>query len=671
MGEAVIDFKSENSIVWIHEPTGWRTKTRYKFVNGEDIIFPMIKISTKDSVKFIQLADAETSNLTPIIAEVKSLAHSLDVDFIFASGDLARISGMREHADKLNEEKMLKEVVYTVGNHDIVTPDKDGTTYQTLFGPYWYSFERSNLIFIAMPMDYGDVKLPYKMTEFGDWLIQILEFLPKDKKIVLIGHHLLGRQLPPIIMSSSGKAVDLGDRIAGVFFGHWHLNAAIHDPNTGAMALGTAQPNKAGLDHDLATIRFVEISSDGAISSNLIWSGYNEKTQNYKLIESLPPSEEEVFTLYNSTAHNGYFPDLKVESLSPAWVAKLPDFIDENAIFWNSTPLLINNSLYVGVTDDAEGRNGGIAKFNAANGEFEQFYRSGYSIKNTLFYNDSTIYGNDTRGNIFAIDADNLSLKWLVPAVSGGIPPINNGVAFADGVLYAGWSYDLKAITKNGEVIWRNTHWRGSHSFAGTITLADNLVISSSNFRGFYANSKTDGSLIWQRKERPTNYTSATAVFADDLIWIKGQLAVHAVEPSRGKDVHKYELKKDIQAAAPVVVLADKIVVPSSNDGIFAIDRNSGEVIWNFNKLNVGLIDTIPYRRGYKTIEAPISVTSNTVWFAALDGFLYGVDLANGQLRQKINLEAPAVAAPLVLKDRVYVVTFGRNIHAFKVNRSY
>lgn len=628
----------------------------------------MYKVPTHDSVKFLTIADAETGDLSPITANVKQLAHEYDVDFIYIAGDLCRKYGIIEHAEEINEEKMGRETIYTIGNHDIVAPFEDGTNYEDYLAPFWYSFERSGVLFIVVPMSYGDVVLPYNLKTFGDWLKTMLTILPQDMKIVLLSHEVPGRVLPPTIPSNFGN-VELGSRLAGAFFGHWHLNMVLHDPQTGAAAYGTAPPHKAGIDHDAGSYRFATIRPNGEISSSLIFHEYPENPRSYQLIKPLPATQEEVTTLYNSPAHNGAKADIEVTELQPAWIAELPTEIGANGRIWNSSPLLIDNKLFIGITDDAEGKSGGVAIFSASTGKFIKFIKLGYSVKNSLAYNGGAVYGNDSRGNIFSIDANTLNLNWIVSARTGGVPPTNNGVIALDGVVYGGFAYELKAVDASGKVVWQNSEWKGSHSCVGCYTIANNMLIANSVWGGTFANDLKSGKLIWKRTERPTIYTAATPVFADGAIWIKGEKIVHALNPQTGEDIFKVDLKTDLQSATPIVVLPQAIIVTTSYQGIFAISRQTGETIWNFKDIGIGLIDTIPYNQNSKTVEAPLTVTQDMVWFGALDGYLYGLELTTGKLKQKYNLSAPIIAAPVVLKDRVYVAPMGRNIYAFEVTK--
>ncbi len=662
-GKAVLPVEDNYNMLWVHEPTGFRAVRRYQQSAGGNISFSLHAIPVKKSTKFIQLADTESNNLSNILPEVKSLAAKLNTDFILVSGDLCRFPGIAIHADTLNEKTMDCEVIYTIGNHDIVSNQEDGTNYQDYLGPYWYSFERNNLLFIALPMHYGEVEMPYDLKDFGDWLKKLLAILPADQKIVLLGHNLPGQQMPPVIPSNSGN-VELGNRLAGVFFGHWHMNMVLHDPNGNGSAYCVANPNKAGIDHDPATIRFAEIADNGQVQSRLIWTDYKGYVRPTAFFKALPKTSAESLQFLNSTTHNAYFPQITADKITPAWVQQIPQS------FQYSTPLLMDNFLYIGVADDAEGLNGGVIKVNASTGKIAGGYNTGYSVRNSLAADgQNTVFGSDVRGNVFAINADTMKPVFTIPATRAGVPPVMNGVTLENNVLYAGLCTDLKAIdTTNGNVLWQNSAWKGSHTFNGVLTLTDDLVISVSNWRGVFANRRDNGELSWQRTERNMIYNSATPVYADGKLWVKSGTAVYVLNPADGSEINEFKISgADVQSAAPVVVLPECLIVATSKRGIVALDKNTGSELWSFEQIGTALADAYPYAFKTKTVEAPVVVTAESVWFGAADGVLYQLDVKTGKQKSAINLGSQVLSAPLIFNDRLYITTAAGNLYAFEL----
>ncbi len=530
-GAFKLDARDGQRFVILHEPTGYRAARRYIPTAEGKFDFVLTPAPVKPETRFVQIADTETEKFE-FLGELKAKAAKYNADFIVHTGDICRWPAIALHAEKLNSQTMGRDVFYCVGNHDIVAPREDGSDYQDCLGPYWYSFERNGVMFIAGAMHYGDVALPYVLEDYGDWLAGLLK--RTDKPYVLLGHNLPGQQMPPVIPSHHGN-VKIDDRLLGIFFGHWHTNFELGCPQLKALAYCVANPNKAGIDHDPASYRMVTVTPEGIVDSHIEHAGYAGKIE----FESAPA------------------------------------------------------------------------------------------------YGSNMVFRCDRRGWTRAFDADGNQV-WSVPPVRSGIPPSLTGTAFADGVVYAGFGLDLKAIdAATGKVLWRNTEWSGSHSFMGRITVADGVVVSGSQWGGIYANDAATGKLLWHPNIEDLRFTTATVTHFDGAFWAKGLKKVYKLAPKTGEVLKIYDLGTEVQTAAPVISDGKNIFVASADRGVFALDKDTGGKVWQFNDQGAGLVTTTPYRMNMRGIEAPMSLSSGRLYVQAMDGYLYELNAADGKLLEK------------------------------------
>ena len=102
----------------------------------------------------------------------------------------------------------------------------------------------------------------------------------------------------------------------------------------------------------------------------------------------------------------------------------------------------------------------------------------------------------------------------------------------------------------------------------------------------------------------------------------------------------------EIQTAAPVEVTADLLIVGSARNGVYALDKVTGNTKWHFDGVGEGLVSMAPYGGRVRGIEAPLTVSGGELFVPALDGNIYVLDLESGELKEKISAGAPMLEAP-------------------------
>ena len=167
----------------------------------------------------------------------------------------------------------------------------------------------------------------------------------------------------------------------------------------------------------------------------------------------------------------------------------------------------------------------------------------------------------------------------------------------------------------------------------------------------------TNGSLAWAYPDK----VDAVRVFYGAPALANGWViagnygnVVDALDQNNGSLVWTFEDHKDKgRFIAGPVVAGDKVVIPSTDQHLYALDLNSGKQLWSF--------------KAKGPLWAAVAVDDKAAYLAGMDHFLYAVSLSNGQQLWNINLDGPMVHSP-VLDDKgmLYLTTF--NQEAVAVN---
>lgn len=92
------------------------------------------------------------------------------------------------------------------------------------------------------------------------------------------------------------------------------------------------------------------------------------------------------------------------------------------------------------------------------------------------------------------------------------------------------------------------------------------------------------------------------------------------------------------------------LLMVSTNDVIWAFDKNNGQVLWK----QKGLI-----ARG---VSAPV-VRKNTLFVADKFGYIHGLDIKTGEFVSQFNLKSRATSAPVINQDVCWVVSANGQLH--------
>lgn len=98
------------------------------------------------------------------------------------------------------------------------------------------------------------------------------------------------------------------------------------------------------------------------------------------------------------------------------------------------------------------------------------------------------------------------------------------------------------------------------------------------------------------------------------------------------------------------LVLKDRIIQGNGYDGLVAVDRDSGSILWRFN-----------VKGG---VEGGVTSIKENLFFGGNDGQFYSVSLTTGKVNWSIPVKSETLAAPLIEDGVVYFLTGNNVLHA-------
>ncbi len=340
-------------------------------------------------------------------------------------------------------------------------------------------------------------------------------------------------------------------------------------------------------------------------------------------------------------------------------------------IFMGS-PVVGGGNVYIATLDDDNIAKCSLIAYDAATGTLEWRRQTGNSVKNTIVYGDGTVFVCGADMTLWAFDGTSGELRWKRELRESMLPVNDNGIAYSEGVVYAGHSSGFSAVdARTGRVLWKNRAWSGGEGTSSTTTAGEGVVLASSHWNGLFAHDAATGELLWKKQDAEIRFRDGSATLYDGNIYLASSNTLFLINPRSG-DVLKSQKADgiDFRSASAPVVTPQAVYTGTSNRGVAAFDRLTFKPLWNY-RTAPSLFYTVPYAQDWEmSVETVPVLIGGTLVFGASDGCLYGIDAATGRFQWKRNLGAPVFSSPAVSSDALYVADFSGNIYCFRFERA-
>lgn len=198
----------------------------------------------------------------------------------------------------------------------------------------------------------------------------------------------------------------------------------------------------------------------------------------------------------------------------------------------------------------------------------------------------------------------------------------------------------------------------------GAATSWPGLTVDAKNQVGYlayneqvYAINLTDGKEIWKY---PAKTDSKLTFFAPPVLTSDGQLlvagydkAIHSLNSANGQENHgnwPFQGATDRYVAAPLIA-GDKIFAPNSNGTLYVLDT-TGKQLWTFHT--------------NEPLWATPATDGKVIYLPSMDHHVYALDPQTGKMIwQSKDLGGAVVGTPTIGPDgKLYVGSFGRQMTA-------
>ncbi|MEV0226757.1 PQQ-binding-like beta-propeller repeat protein [Streptomyces sp. NPDC050704] len=303
----------------------------------------------------------------------------------------------------------------------------------------------------------------------------------------------------------------------------------------------------------------------------------------------------------------------------------------------HSSPVVTDSSVYF-ATDSA------VYALNAATGK--RLWKRRIAVAQATSgvgptVSNNVAYVGDKHGNLHALNTSNGSTLWKHHTTTGSI---STTPAVADGAVYFGdenghvYAVDAKTGTTT---LWsRNFSFPGGGSISSPV-VDKGVVYLSKTVAPFYALDAKTGKTLWHQWDGGDGSWVRPALDADRVFVNSYDERIYAYDRSSGKPRWIRHLDGGYTYSQPVVV--DGRVYCGSHVGVYAVDADSGKVLWTTPK---GTADS-----GYVSPAVADGVVYTGGWE---DPHLYAFKATDGSLRWKFTTDGDVQSAPVVANGRIY-----------------
>ncbi len=331
-----------------------------------------------------------------------------------------------------------------------------------------------------------------------------------------------------------------------------------------------------------------------------------------------------------------------------------------------SSPLIVDNKVIVASCDDNGKQVNGVFALDANSGTLLWKLATRNSIKNSIAYNEGSVFAQDSEGHLYAIDIHTGKLQWEKKVADDNSNYIEEGLIAENGIVYAGTGSGLTAFkVSDGSKIWQNAAWRAHEGATTTLTIGNGVLVAGSQWAGLYGNDLKTGTGLWKIDQDGLSDRGASPVLHDGLFYVISRNSIFVIEPKTGKIVKQKEVsERSLDATSTPLITENEIIFGTADKGLIALDKETLSVTWN-TTTNKSLVFTAPYTTiPYASVETSPVFSNGTVYFGASDGYLYGVKAKTGEIVWKMNTGAPSFASMAISGNTLVAVDFSGNVYA-------
>lgn len=537
-----------------------------------------------------------------------------DISFIIVSGDITATGTLEELSIAKTILDDLKKPYYIIpGNHDTKWSESGGTDFMKLWGNDRFVFEYDKFLFIGLHegprMRIAD---GYFAPEDLRWFDSLIVSLPNSNQpIIFVTHYPLNQEI--------ANWYEMLDRLKNVniqvvLLGHGHANK-IYDFEsiTGIMS----RSNLRAKD-EISGYTIAEVKNDSIYFSErtpslgtkswhqlpLQQRNYEalvtkQKRPDYSINQKYPNVKilweyETDFTIGSSPIiagtsvlvgdASGNFYSFNLTDGSVNWRYKT-----DNAIY--STPAVEDNFVVFGSADRS------IYCLNNKDGTLIWKYRTNTAVLGCPIIEDEKVYIGGSDSIFRAIELETGNLIWEFTGLSGFVE--TKPAFYDDKILFGAWDEHFYCLdSKTGKLNWK---WKGDRE--GTFyspaacwpVVSNGIVFFAAPDRKLTAIDIETGEQLWRTGKYKVRETIGMSEDGNKLFIRTMNDTILALPVSEKIEeplwIANCGFGYDI-SSAQIVEKDGTIFYPTKNGEVFALDSNTGKILWQ-HKMTSGYVNTI------------------------------------------------------------------------------
>lgn len=258
------------------------------------------------------------------------------------------------------------------------------------------------------------------------------------------------------------------------------------------------------------------------------------------------------------------------------------------------------------------------------------------------------VYAGSFDDHLYAIDLKTGKEKWRKK-----LGPIKAAPSVKDGKVFVGDAegkfYCVDAA--KGDLIW--TFETGGEIASGCNFAGDRILIGSHDETLYCLDSQ--GKKVWDFKTQgPVN--GAPAVTGDTTFVAGCDSNLHAIDIKSGKEIFSVDLGG--QAGATAAVRGAGLYVGTMNNQVIGIDLVKQKIDWTFES---------PKRK--QAFYASAAVTDDLVVVGSRDRKVYALERKSGNVKWEWETDNRVDSSPVIVGEKVYVGSMDKNFYVIDLNK--
>ena len=342
-----------------------------------------------------------------------------------------------------------------------------------------------------------------------------------------------------------------------------------------------------------------------------------------------------------------------------------------------SSPVLANETVYIGLQDEAMKGIAGVYALDARTGSTRWKFATPVSVKNSVAVAGNLVYAATVDGQMWALDAETGEARWQYRLGSRIECRAYASPVVSDGIVYFGVAQQFVALNaETGKTIWQAT-FDGMTSALGaeymgcysSPCIGEDMVYVGFNLAsGLVALNKQNGKQLWNKKHKH-NPLHASPALCEDMLYHPAFGELRAMKAETGEEVWRFPLPAENSyfpwwTISSPVISDSRVYVGSLEGAVFALDASSGAKLW-CHQTGEALASFGPcMRAGSQVISSP-ALSGNTAYIGSTDGRFYALDTESGKEKWRYNLGVPITSSAAISGNTVFVAAYDGTVYAF------